>query len=158
MLRLARSLAFVVLSLVAGCTFVTSTLASPATDVAVATADSTPRPMDDITCESLLTRTEVEAVMGADVVEFGRRASSCYWLRYDRITQAVFNTSDVFPLWRELLLEEYTLHLDVATAEVWAEPNGEAIAAFAGDRGVIIHGVSDQEGAVGLALLALSRL
>jgi hypothetical protein len=155
---LLRSLPFVLASLTAGCTSATSLVASPATGSASVIADSTPRPMDEITCESLLTRAEIEAMMGAEVVEVGRRASSCYWLLDGQMTQVAFNTSNAVPHWRELLLEDYTMRLQVPGSEVWAEPNGGSVAAFAGGRGVIIHGVSDQEAAVGLALLALARL
>lgn len=146
-------LAAVVLLLATGCGQVPS--AAPST---AATEVGTPQAMEDVACEGLLTRAEVEAVVGGQVVSLGRRASSCHWLRGGQVVQLVFNTSDFVARWREELLQTYTQRVDANGADVWAEPGGESVAAFRDDRGVIVHGVPDRASAVGLALLALGRL
>ncbi len=114
--------------------------------------------MDAIACESLLTLSEVESVMGTDVVAIGRRASSCYWLRGGASLQLVFNTSVTVPHWREELLKTYTDHVVDSGAELWAEPGGESVAAFGPGRGLIVHGLGSRVDAIRLLRLAIGRL
>lgn len=113
--------------------------------------------MDAVECDGLVTEAEVEAIHKRDVTALGRSFSSCYWVRPGHSIQLVFNTGQTVATWRDSLLETYTRRIEVDGIEIWAKPGTDSVATFGPDRGLIVHGLPEEE-AVALLLLALARL
>jgi len=124
------------------------------------TFDRPPQTTDEVDCADLITDEEVGAILNAtEVTAIGLTHSSCSWIADGAILQLVLNTSDVYPRWRRLLLEEYTEELQLTDdLELRGHPANSSFAAFGPDRGLLLHGLESTDQAMRLLLLAISRL